>query len=63
MKSFQLLSGNKIPAVGLGTCIADLNLGKSNGNQVVDLVATAIRKGYRHIDTAAVCKYEFHISR
>ncbi|KAG7600812.1 putative aldehyde reductase [Arabidopsis thaliana] len=45
MESFRLLSGHKIPAVGLGTW--------RSGSQAAHAVVTAIVEGgYRHIDTA-----------
>lgn len=45
VQSFVLLSGHRIPAVGLGTW--------RSGSQASDSVATAILEaGYRHIDTA-----------
>lgn len=44
--SFTLNTGDKIPAVGLGTW-------QSKPGEVRDAVAAALRAGYRHIDTAA----------
>ncbi|KAI3507318.1 hypothetical protein L1887_22270 [Cichorium endivia] len=45
VQSFVLLSGHRIPAVGLGTW--------KSGTQASDSVATAILEaGYRHVDTA-----------
>ncbi|CAE6085230.1 unnamed protein product [Arabidopsis arenosa] len=45
MESFRLLSGHKIPAVGLGTW--------RSGSQATHAVVTAlVEGGYRHIDTA-----------
>lgn len=47
-KMFTLSNGVDMPAVGLGTFQA------AAGNALVEeQVATAIRLGYRHIDTAA----------
>lgn len=42
------VQGSIIPAVGLGTFQGDLG-----NSQVKQTVALALRKGYRHIDTAA----------
>jgi diketogulonate reductase-like aldo/keto reductase len=42
-------SGVSIPAVGLGTFQGD----DGNRSQVKEAVLTALRHGYRHIDTAA----------
>ena len=45
--AFQV-QGCLIPAIGLGTFQGD------NGNSLVkEVVVAALRKGYRHIDTAA----------
>jgi diketogulonate reductase-like aldo/keto reductase len=44
-KTFTLNTGNKIPAIGLGTW-------QSGPNEVEKAVEVALRKGYRHIDTA-----------
>ncbi|MCJ1235152.1 hypothetical protein MMC14_003118 [Varicellaria rhodocarpa] len=44
-KTFTLNTGAKIPAVGLGTW-------QSKPNEVADAVTVALKKGYRHIDTA-----------
>lgn len=45
---FNLNDGNKIPALGLGTYTPDT----ADKSSVKDWVLTAIRAGYRHIDTA-----------
>jgi alcohol dehydrogenase (NADP+) len=45
---FLLNNGLKIPAIGLGTFQGD----KGNG-LVKEIVITALKKGYRHIDTAS----------
>jgi len=44
-KTFTLNTGDKIPAIGLGTW-------QSSRGQVRDAVKVALQKGYRHIDTA-----------
>ena len=44
-KTFTLKTGDKIPAIGLGTW-------QSAPNQVRNAVKVALQKGYRHIDTA-----------
>ncbi|KAK2049487.1 aldo/keto reductase [Colletotrichum somersetense] len=46
-KSFKLLSGYEIPAVGLGTW-------QSKPNEVKNAVEHALKSGYRHIDAAAI---------
>lgn len=44
-RTFTLNTGDKIPAVGLGTW-------QSKPNEVTKAVEAALRAGYRHIDTA-----------
>lgn len=44
-KTFTLNTGAKIPAIGLGTW-------QSKPHEVEKAVEYALRKGYRHIDTA-----------
>ncbi|KAM5366253.1 hypothetical protein ACJZ2D_010601 [Fusarium nematophilum] len=45
IRSFTLNTGDQIPAVGLGTW-------RAQGSAVTTAVSTALRAGYRHIDTA-----------
>ncbi|CRK09278.1 hypothetical protein BN1723_009025, partial [Verticillium longisporum] len=44
-RTFTLNTGDKLPAVGLGTW-------QSKPNEVKHAVEAALRQGYRHIDTA-----------
>ena len=55
----KLRSGDKIPAVGLGTFGSD----RFTHEEVADAVKEAIRLGYRHIDCAAVYMNEKHIGK
>lgn len=50
--TFTLHNGVKMPYLGLGTYQSD------NDQEVVDAVKTALKEGYRHIDTASVYKNE-----
>ncbi|KAH6562318.1 hypothetical protein BASA60_011154 [Batrachochytrium salamandrivorans] len=54
--SVYLRNGVKIPCIGLGTY-------RLKGEQVYSVIQTAIRLGYRHIDTAAVYGNEQEIGR
>ncbi|HAT63154.1 MAG TPA: aldehyde oxidoreductase [Flavobacteriaceae bacterium] len=47
MKTLQFTNGDTMPVVGLGTW-------KAKGDEVKKAVKTAIKIGYRHIDTAAI---------
>jgi len=53
-KTFTLKTGDKIPAIGLGTW-------QSKPNEVKTAVEVALRKGYRHIDTAAAYENEAEV--
>lgn len=44
-KTFTLNTGDKIPAIGLGTW-------QSRPKEVQEAVEIALRRGYKHIDTA-----------
>lgn len=46
VKSFKLVNGQEIPAIGLGTW-------RSTEEEAYNAVITALNAGYRHIDTAA----------
>ena len=50
--SFELRNGIQMPYLGLGTYQSD------NDQEVVNAIKSAIKIGYRHIDTAAVYKNE-----
>ncbi len=54
-----LSSGDKMPAIGLGTFGSD----KFSHKQVSIAVEDAIRRGYRHIDCASVYMNEEHIGK
>ncbi|OBA22605.1 Aldo/keto reductase [Metschnikowia bicuspidata var. bicuspidata NRRL YB-4993] len=47
-KTYTLNDGHEIPAVGLGTWRA------TSEDNIADVVESALRNGYRHIDTAAI---------
>ncbi len=53
---FTLNNGVVIPAVGLGTF-------RSRGDEVYDAVLSALKTGYRHIDTAAAYGNEEEVGR
>lgn len=50
--SYELSNGIKIPCVGFGTWQAE------NGDIAYNAVMTALKAGYRHIDTAAIYRNE-----
>ncbi|WP_437371542.1 aldo/keto reductase [Maribacter litoralis] len=50
--SFELRNGVQMPYLGLGTYQSD------NDQEVVNAIKSAIKIGYRHIDTAAIYKNE-----
>lgn len=52
----DLVNGNKIPQVGLGTFLM-------NADECEGAVVTAIELGYRHIDTATVYKNEREVAQ
>ncbi|MBW2938962.1 aldo/keto reductase [Aureisphaera sp. CAU 1614] len=54
MKTLQFTNGDTIPVVGLGTW-------KAKGDEVKQALKTAIKIGYRHIDTAAIYGNEVDI--
>lgn len=55
-KTFTLNTGDKIPAIGLGTW-------QSKPNEVRDAVKIALKKGYRHIDTALAYGNEHEVGQ
>lgn len=52
----QLNDGNRMPAIGLGTCA-------SSGSEIEKAVKDAIDVGYRHIDTAWAYENEYSIGK
>ena len=57
MNYITLNDGNKIPAVGFGVFLIP------NDGSTYDAVTTALRLGYRHIDTAAAYFNEDEVGR
>lgn len=55
-QTFTLNTGDKIPAIGLGTW-------QSSKGQVRDAVKVALQKGYRHIDTALAYENEEEVGQ
>lgn len=54
MNNYTLRNGFTIPSIGFGTW-------KSNGDEAVNAIKTALDAGYRHIDTAAMYQNEKEI--
>lgn len=57
MKHFTMNNGLTIPAIGFGTFLS------KDGEEVYNAVLTALKAGYRHIDTAAIYGNEASIGR
>lgn len=57
MKNYTMNNGLTIPAVGFGT------FNSADGDEVYNAVLTALKAGYRHIDTAAYYGNEESIGR
>lgn len=57
MKTFELNDGNHIPAVGFGTFLIP------NNGPTYEAVLSALKAGYRHIDTAAGYMNESDVGR
>ncbi|MCJ1312968.1 hypothetical protein MMC25_006644 [Agyrium rufum] len=55
-KTFTLNTGDKIPAIGLGTW-------QSKPNEVANAVKVALQKGYRHVDTALAYGNEHEVGQ
>lgn len=55
-KSIELNSGNKIPVIGLGSWNA-------KGFPLQNAILTAVKEGYRHIDTAYVYENEVDVGK
>lgn len=55
--AFTLANGNKIPCVGFGTWQS------AEGNEAYNAVLSALRSGYRHIDTAAAYRNEKSVGK
>lgn len=56
MRIITLVDGTKLPLIGFGT------LGLT-GQKGIDSIVTAIKSGYRHIDTAQVYNTEYEVGR
>jgi len=54
MKTIELLDGNKIPALGMGTW-------ELSGQECRDAISHALKVGYRHFDTASMYRNEDEI--
>jgi len=54
MKTFKLVNGIEIPVVGLGTW-------QSKENEAYEAVKSALKAGYRHIDTASIYGNEVEV--
>ena len=55
--TFQLSNGISIPSIGFGTWQTP------DGETAVKAVTAALKKGYRHIDTAAIYQNEESVGR
>ncbi|WP_407426452.1 aldo/keto reductase [Treponema sp.] len=55
--TFTLLNGNKIPCIGFGTWQS------ADGDEAYNAVFSALKNGYRHIDTAAAYENEESVGK
>ena len=55
--TYTLANGNKIPCVGFGTWQS------ADGDQAYNAVLSALKNGYRHIDTATAYENEESVGR